>query len=87
MDIKRSIKNAQARLGIAKLCKHQTEPINSILEHQDTMVIAPTSAGKSAIYQIPALIFPGMTLVIEPTLSLMYDAVLWLAERSQWSLP
>lgn len=75
MDIKRSIKNAQTRLDIAKLRKHQTEPINSILDYRDTIVIAPTSAGKSAIYQIPALIFPGMTLVIEPTLSLMYDQV------------
>lgn len=75
MDIKRSIKTAQDQLGIEKLRKHQVKPINSILDRQDTMVIAPTSAGKSAIYQIPALIFPGMTLVIEPTLSLMYDQV------------
>ena len=73
MDIKQSIKSAQKQLGIEKLRKHQVEPINSILAGNDTMVIAPTSAGKSAIYQIPALIFPGLTLVIEPTLSLMYD--------------
>lgn len=75
MDIKRSVKDAQAQLGIKDLRKHQTGPINSILAYQDTMVIAPTSAGKSAIYQIPALIFSGMTLVVEPTLSLMYDQV------------
>lgn len=75
MDIKRSVKGAQVQLGIEDLRKHQTEPINSILEHRDTMVIAPTSAGKSAIYQIPALIFSGMTLVVEPTLSLIYDQV------------
>lgn len=73
MDIKRGIKSAQKQLGIEKLRKHQVKPINSILDRQDTMVIAPTSAGKSAIYQVPALIFSGMTLVIEPTLSLMYD--------------
>lgn len=73
MDIKRGIKSAQKQLGIEKLRKHQVKPINSILDYQDTMVIAPTSAGKSAIYQVPALIFSGMTLVIEPTLSLMYD--------------
>ena len=75
MDIKRTIKDAQKRLGIEKLRKHQVKPISSILAGQNTMVIAPTSAGKSAIYQVPALIFPGMTLVIEPTLSLMYDQV------------
>jgi len=75
MDIKKSIKNAQHQIGIETLRKHQVKPINSILNAQDTMVIAPTSSGKSAIYQIPALIFPGTTLVIEPTLSLMYDQV------------
>lgn len=75
MDVRRDIKSAQQQLGIEKLRKHQVKPINSILDYQDTIVIAPTSAGKSAIYQVPALIFPGMTLVIEPTLSLMYDQV------------
>jgi len=73
MDMKRDIKSAQQQLGIEKLRKHQVNPINSILDHQDTMVIAPTSSGKSAIYQVPALILPGITLIIEPTLSLMYD--------------
>ena len=73
MDIRKNIKSAQKQLCIEKLRKHQVKPINSILEGNDTMVIAPTSAGKSAIYQIPALVFPGMTLVIEPTLSLIYD--------------
>lgn len=73
MDIRQDIKSAQKQLGIEKLRKHQVKPINSILGRQDTMVIAPTSAGKSAIYQVPALIFSGTTLVIEPTLSLMYD--------------
>lgn len=75
MDIKKSVKNAQKLLGIAKLRKPQVKPINRILEGGDTMVIAPVAAGKSAIYQIPALIFEGMTLVIEPTLSLIYDQV------------
>ena len=75
MDIKRDIKYAQKQLGIEKLRKHQVRPINSILAVNDVMVIAPTSAGKSAIYQIPAVLLPGMTLVIEPTLSLMYDQV------------
>lgn len=73
MDIKQNIKSAQKQLGIKKLRNHQVKPINSILAGNDTMVIAPTSAGKSAIYQVPALIFQGLTLVIEPTLSLMYD--------------
>lgn len=81
MDIKKDIKSAQKKLGIKKLRKHQVKPINSILDYQDTMVIAPTSAGKSAIYQIPALIFPGMTLAIEPTISLMHDQANKLKEH------
>ncbi len=56
MDIKRSIKSAQNQLGIEQLRKHQINPINNILDGQDTMIIAPTSAGKSAIYQVPALV-------------------------------
>ena len=73
MDIKKKIKTALKQLGFSKLRKYQVEPINNILAGNDTMVIAQTSAGKSAIYQVPALIFPGMTLVIEPTISLMHD--------------
>lgn len=75
MDVKRDIKFAQKQLCIERLRKHQIEPINNILDGNDTMVIAPTSSGKSAIYQIPALLFSGISLVIEPTLSLMYDQV------------
>lgn len=75
MDTKRSVKEAKEQLGIKKLKNHQIAPINSILEQNDTFVVAPTSAGKSAIYQISALVFPGLTLVIEPTLSLLYDQV------------
>jgi len=75
MDIKRSIKEAMTQFGIEKPKKFQIAPINSILEQNDTFVVAPTSAGKSAIYQIPALLFSGLTLVIEPTLSLLYDQV------------
>ena len=62
MDIQKDIKYAQKQLCIEKLRKHQVKPINSILTGNDTMVIAPTSSGKSAIYQIPALLFPGTTL-------------------------
>ena len=43
-----ALQQAQAQLGIKKLRKHQIEPIQSILNGYDTMVIAPTSAGKSA---------------------------------------
>ena len=83
MKISKSVKNAMCQLSIDKLRKFQIEPINSILDKNDTLVIAPTSAGKSAIYQIPAIIKNAKgkwTLVIEPTLALIADQVNKLRE-------
>jgi len=74
MDIKSSIKVAAKDLEIQQLRKHQIQPIHSILAGNDTFVLAPTSAGKSAMYWIPAILHPQqLTIVIEPTLALMHD--------------
>lgn len=82
MDMKRVVKNAAQMVGIAKLRKPQVKPINDILEGRDTMVVARPSAGKSAIYQIPALVHgEERTIVIEPLLSLMHDQVRRLCEH------
>ena len=76
MDVKRIIKTALQMPRLDKLRKHQQAPINSILSGKDTFVISPTGSGKSAIYQIPAILHPDKpTLVIEPTISLMHDQV------------
>jgi ATP-dependent DNA helicase RecQ len=58
----------------------QEELIDGLLAHRDVLGIMPTGGGKSICYQLPALMLPGITLVVSPLISLMKDQVQTLVQ-------
>lgn len=61
--------------GFSKFLDGQEEVISEIVGGKDGLVVMPTGGGKSLCFQIPALCFPGVTLVISPLIALMKDQV------------
>ncbi|MGB9442110.1 MAG: RecQ family ATP-dependent DNA helicase [Desulfobacterales bacterium] len=66
-------KQLQKHFGFNTFLNGQEAVIGKVLEGQSTAAIFPTGAGKSLCYQLPAMLLPGMTLVVSPLLSLMKD--------------
>ena len=59
----------------------QKKIIDYILKRHDALIVLPTGSGKSLCYQLPALIFDGVTVVVSPLISLMQDQVTQLQQR------
>ena len=67
--------------GHAQFRPLQKDIIAHILKGQDALIVLPTGGGKSLCYQLPALIFNGVTVVVSPLVSLMQDQVMQLQNR------
>jgi ATP-dependent DNA helicase RecQ len=61
------------RFGHADFQPGQWEPISAVLEGRDAVIVMPTGSGKSLVYQYPALLLPGLTVVVSPLIALMKD--------------
>ena len=71
----KALETLKTYFGYDTFREGQEKIVEAILTNRDVLAIMPTGAGKSICYQIPALILPGITLVISPLISLMQDQV------------
>jgi ATP-dependent DNA helicase RecQ len=66
--------------GFDQFREGQEAAVQHVLKGQHTLLVMPTGSGKSLTYQLPALLLPGLTLVISPLIALMKDQVESLTE-------
>lgn len=71
---------AREVFGYRDLRPGQREAIAALLDGRDVLLVLPTGAGKSAVYQLPGLELPGPTLVVSPLIALQQDQVRSLLE-------
>ncbi len=71
----------QTHFGFSEFRPGQLEVMNALAERQAALAVFPTGAGKSLCYQLPALAFDGLTLVVSPLIALMKDQIDFLQSR------
>jgi ATP-dependent DNA helicase RecQ len=72
-------KTARDAFGWRELRPGQLEAMEAVMRGEDTLVVMPTGSGKSAVYQVPALLLDGPTVVVSPLIALQRDQVQTLA--------
>ncbi|HEX6443493.1 MAG TPA: RecQ family ATP-dependent DNA helicase [Streptosporangiales bacterium] len=72
---------AAEHFGWTELRPEQLQAMEALTDGRDALVVLPTGAGKSAVYQVPAVLLPGPTVVVSPLLALQHDQVQGLAGR------
>ena len=77
-DLRRTAREA---FGWDELRPGQLEAMQAVLAGRDTLAVLPTGSGKSAIYQVPALLLDGPTVVVSPLIALQRDQVAGLLAR------
>ncbi|MGW1069060.1 RecQ family ATP-dependent DNA helicase [Streptomyces aureus] len=70
---------AREVFGWERLRPSQLEAMTAVMEGRDTIVVMPTGAGKSAVYQVPGVLLKGPTVVVSPLIALQRDQVAHLA--------
>lgn len=69
----RALATLRERFGHADFRAGQWAPVQAVLSGRDALVVMPTGSGKSIVYQLPALLLPGLTVVVSPLIALMKD--------------
>src|SRR5437868_11673773 len=69
----RALATLSERFGHADFRRGQWEPVRAVLAGRDALVVMPTGSGKSIVYQLPALLLKGLTVVVSPLIALMKD--------------
>src|SRR6266851_3876297 len=71
----------RSRFGLAEFRPGQREVIDALCTRNAALAVLPTGGGKSLCYQLPALLFTGVTLVVSPLIALMKDQIDYLRRR------